>query len=108
MENLEEKYEQLKQMFQEAIEKNAKLDEEVEKYKYKVIPMFSIGQELFCVKVKEKEVVSLKVDEITINKFGIAYREYISENEFKQFPETLCFANKIEANENMVKATEKN
>ena len=108
MENLEEKYNELKIRFHEIVEKNAMLDEKLEKYNYKIIPAFSVGQELFCLNAKKREIVPLKVDEIIINKFGVAYREYTSETEFKQFPEVLCFENKIDANESLSKTETKN
>lgn len=99
MENLEEKYEQLKKMFQAEVEKNAELDTQLEEYKHKLVAKYQIDQELFCLDIKKHEIFPLKVNEVIINKFGVAYREYVSETEFKQYPEILCFANKIDANE---------
>ena len=59
MENLEEKYNELKIRFQEIVEKNAMLDEKLEKYNYKVIPAFSVGQELFCLNAKKRRLMRL-------------------------------------------------
>ena len=103
MEDLEEKYARLKQLLEEYVEKNAELADALAGYQSKDVPKYGIGQELFCLDVPKHEIYSLKVEEIIINKFGIAYREYVKEDSFKQFPEHLCFLNKIEANETLIK-----
>jgi len=103
MENLEEKNTRLKQLLDEYVNKNAELADALAEYQSKDVPKYGVGQELFCLDMAKHEIYSLKVEEIIINRFGIAYREYVSEDSFKQFPEHLCFLNKIEANETLVK-----
>ena len=99
MEDIESKFERLSDMYNEVVNENAKINEELEQYKLKVVPKYSIAHELFAIDIVKHDILKLKVDEIIIDKFGISYREYISETEFKQFPERFCFLNKIDANE---------
>lgn len=79
----------LEQMYNEVVDYNTKLENELETYKLKSIPKYDIKQKLYCLD-QNKNIVTLTVDEIVISKLGIFYREYKSENDFIQFPENLC------------------
>lgn len=75
--------------------------DELEKYKDKLIPKFNIGEKLFAVNIKDKNVVEISVDEIVLNRFGIAYRNYASETEMYQFPEQYCFQTVLDAHNSL-------
>jgi Holliday junction resolvasome RuvABC DNA-binding subunit len=62
-------------------------------------PKYNLRQKLFAVQIIDKKILEIDVDEIVINIFGIAYRNFVSETEMYQFPEKYCFPNKEMADE---------
>lgn len=96
---MDEKFEQLKQMYNELNDRFISTEEEVLRYRAKRVPRFEAGEKIYCVNTKDKKIVTLKIDEVIIDKFGISYREYINEKEFRQFPELFSFCDKDEANQ---------
>lgn len=87
-----------KNLCDELNDKLLKCEEQLYYYQARYTPKYIVGKKLFGVDIQNKKVKSFKVDEIIINILGIAYREYISETEFVQFPETFVFDNLIDAN----------
>lgn len=89
---------EIKDLCDELNAKCLKLEDELAEYKFKVCPKFLCGQKLYCADIVGKAVVELTPNEIAINKFGVNYREYISETELKQFNEIFCFEDLDSAN----------
>ena len=98
MENFEEKFNMISALYNELNDRYSATEAELIKYKDTFCPKFGCGDKLFVVDVNNKDVKTLSVDEIIINKFGVHYREYVSELEFKQFPEQFCFDIEKDAN----------
>jgi hypothetical protein len=84
-------------------DKCAKLEEELIYYKQRFCPKYMLKSKLFAVNANEKKIEEIKPDEIIITIWGISYREYLDEQKFKQFPETLCFSSFEEANAQLEK-----
>lgn len=81
----------IEELYNELNNKCSKMEDQLFEMSKKVIPMYRVGDILVCVD-KDKKTCSLTVDEIIITKLGVSYREYLSETEFKQFPEFRCFS----------------
>lgn len=105
MEELQQKFERLKGLYNELNDKFAQCEEELIKYKSKFVPKYELKDKLFFLNVATREVESLVVDEIGITKLGVFYREFTSETELRQIPETLCFASEDEVRQK-IKETE--
>lgn len=66
------------------------------------VPKYACGDKLYAVDMTNEKIVELDVDEICINKlFGVSYRFFKSMEEFYQYPESVCFLNKSEAEEQL-------
>lgn len=91
----------LKQLCDELNNKCAELEEEVISYRQNLCPRFMLKTPLYVVILKDTnfEISEFTPDEIITNVYGIHYREYTSENNFKQYPEIMCFKTKEEAQE---------
>lgn len=91
----------LKQLCDELNNKCAELEEEVISYRQNLCPRFMLKTPLYVVTLKDTkfEISEFTPDEIITNIYGIHYREYISEKDFKQYPEIMCFKTKEEAQE---------
>lgn len=98
MKNFEEKFNMISELYNELNDRYSATEAELIKYKDSFCPKYSYGDKLFAVDINAKEVKPLKVDEVIINKFGVHYREYVSETEFNQFPEQFCFDLEQDAN----------
>lgn len=95
--DFEAKYNKIKELYNDLNNKYAQAEEQLIEFSKKPVPKFEIGDNLFVVNLSKKDIERLKVDEIVANRFGIAYREFVSEVELKQFPEMLCFKQDSEA-----------
>lgn len=91
MENFEEKFNMISELYNELNDRYSATEAELIRYKDGFYPKYSYGDKIFVLDINARDVKPLKVDEAIINKFGVHYREYISETEFKQFPEQFCF-----------------
>lgn len=83
----------------------------MENEKIVFVPKFNCGEKLFAVDLSNYKIIDIDVDEICINKlFGVAYRNFKGMDEFYQFPESVCFQNKEDAEEflNESKKTDNN
>lgn len=92
--NIEEKFNRLSVLYNELNDRYSAQELELVRYKDNFCPKFKYGDSLWVLNNQKGEIDRIKVDEIIINKFGVHYREYISESDFKQFPEHLCYENK--------------
>lgn len=94
-----EKFEELQKLCDSLNDKCAQLEEEVISYRQNLCPRFMLKSPLYVVTLKDAkfDISEITPDEIITNVYGIHYREYIGEDDFKQYPEMLCFKTKEEA-----------
>lgn len=97
MNELEQKLEKLKALYNDASDKLAKCEEELIYYKSRLVPKFDIKDTLYYKLSTTNEVLTISVDEIAITRLGVFYIEFINEKEMKQIPEIICFKTKEEA-----------
>lgn len=88
---------ELEKMYNELVDYNTQLENEVEEYRLRLVPKYKAGQKLYISNIKDKQVNSIIADEIVITRLGISYREYNKDGDFVQYPEHLCFASEREA-----------
>lgn len=88
----------LNELYNELNNQNAKLEEQLLRYRnYGFIPKLHVKDWGYTLNIKDNKVEQFQVDEIVLDMFGLTYREYISESEFRVVPDDLCFTNEQEA-----------
>lgn len=88
-------------LYNEISKENSELKEKLEEYEFKVFPKFNIGQKIYAVHPNNDEPLEIRIDVIEISKLGVAYIEYVDEQNIKRMPELFCFGTKAEAEYNM-------